>query len=723
MKSTFKLGLESAQILTPKILDVRYLNAPTAGNPEMTPWIADANDLQPKEVSKFKTNLLHPTRRVEAFLEIENREATIVVAPKGFGKTLLLMAKRLSLQGHYPKILPLGQSLVDKPSGSPSVIVSSEYGDIRDEISYWKNVWLISLGLIIAKNSFGTSENLTPFSRKIIENPDHTSACDVFDVILTSTREDYYKFLDDHNDIIMPKIRNIDSQIAMFIDNIDEYFGETYSASFDGKSRHFGELKDSFWYLSQLGLALSSREINRINKHVKIFISMRKEVLQKSIHMGSFWTQLKGKCIDIEYTNDDIKHMIQKNIESENKKNLVNPYLSDPMDRFVGEGMTIVHPTTGDEEDFLDFWVRHTLNRPRDVISIGREISLLKPEERTPARLSKCVRSEAASLVRAYMYEMQPHLPGFDPDLICRLIPSNTLNRNDLDDISKNYAKEFISKYSTEDLHTHHIFCALFKIGILGYIAYDVDTSRFVQVFRQVGEDSLDEAGVIPNVDRYVIHPSLDNLIGQMRPKYFENLNRYNVIGQGRVWRSERAISYIIKGDVKGYSQIMKDPTQAEAFSKMFESALKAANVGLDYAEITNGDSVTIIDRNPVSAISAAREIALRVFNSEFKKHMRFGGHAGFISITSEGGIKKPQGYAIRTAARIEEVGVPGHIIVSEKFIDEMRDQFENPVFGIRALEPGELPNLHFRDGEFNVAKSSGYDEATWMKLFSVFRD
>lgn len=654
----------------------------------MTPWIPDANDLQPSQVVSFQNNLLHPTRRVEAFLEPENREATIVVAPKGFGKTLLLMAKRFSLKTSITRILPEGQTLIDKPSGSPSVIKSSEYGEIRDEVSYWKNLWLVSIGLTITKAQVFRLENLSTSTQKIIDNEDLVSCCDIFDAILTSDRDDYYNYIDDYNDHIISKVRKIDSQVALFVDNIDEYFGDSYAADFDGKSRHFGTLKDSYWYHSQLGLALASRELNGINKHLKIFVSIRKEVLQKSVKMGSFWTQLKGKSIEIKYTEADIEAIISKNIKSEQKKNLVSPAAALSIDKFVGKNTQIVHPKTGDEEDFLSFWIRHTLNRPRDVISIGREISLLQPSERTADRLSKCVRKEAADLVRAYMYEMQPHLPGFDPDLICRLIPSNTFTKQELETVSKAYSESFRNKYTTSETHTDHVFCALFKIGILGYVASDVD-GAIRQAFRPIGEDSLDEAGILPDVERYIVHPSMDNLIGELNPKYYQSLNKYNVIGNGRVWREERSISYVVKGDVKGFSKICAEENKATEFDKYIRKSLREVSQGIDYSEVSGGDSVLMVDKNPVSVISAASELAIKLENSEFNCQMRFGAHAGFISIVAENGVKRLQGgYALRTAARLEQAGIPGIVLASDQFLEAMQAQFENTIFKFIKLEP-----------------------------------
>src|SRR5262249_34549299 len=78
---------------------------------------------------------LHPNPEIRSFLRADNKSTTIVIAPKGFGKTLLLKAKRLSIQDKYGHILPTG-ALVEKPSGLPSVIPTTDYSDLRDSESH-----------------------------------------------------------------------------------------------------------------------------------------------------------------------------------------------------------------------------------------------------------------------------------------------------------------------------------------------------------------------------------------------------------------------------------------------------------------------------------------------------------------------------------------------------------------------------------------------------------
>ena len=41
-------------------------------------------------------------------------------------------------------------------------------------------------------------------------------------------------------------------------------------------------------------------------------------------------------------------------------------------------GVRVVHGT-GDEEDVVAFWIRHTFRRPRDIVFIGRDLAAIDP--------------------------------------------------------------------------------------------------------------------------------------------------------------------------------------------------------------------------------------------------------------------------------------------------------------------------------------------------------
>ena len=62
----------------------------------MRAWTVDADDI--RVVEDFDESLLHRTPEIEGFLTPDRDDKFIVIGTKGFGKTLLLKAKRILYQ-------------------------------------------------------------------------------------------------------------------------------------------------------------------------------------------------------------------------------------------------------------------------------------------------------------------------------------------------------------------------------------------------------------------------------------------------------------------------------------------------------------------------------------------------------------------------------------------------------------------------------------------------
>src|SRR5260370_11169600 len=95
----------------------RLCSEPPAASPggDMRAWTVDADDIRVAE--DFDESLLHRTPEIDSFLTADRDDKFIVIATKGFGKTLLLKAKRILYQRESrPGRLPT-RNLLDKPIG------------------------------------------------------------------------------------------------------------------------------------------------------------------------------------------------------------------------------------------------------------------------------------------------------------------------------------------------------------------------------------------------------------------------------------------------------------------------------------------------------------------------------------------------------------------------------------------------------------------------------
>src|SRR5262245_19660763 len=114
----------------------------------MKPWTVDADDIQIAD--DLDATLLHKTPWIESFLEERRGDQFIVTATKGFGKTLLLKAKRIGFGESAATVCIPEHGLLDKPIGDKifSADMLELYGNSTDN---WRRVWLIAIAAATLK--------------------------------------------------------------------------------------------------------------------------------------------------------------------------------------------------------------------------------------------------------------------------------------------------------------------------------------------------------------------------------------------------------------------------------------------------------------------------------------------------------------------------------------------------------------------------------------------
>ena len=235
-------------------------------------WVVDAKDIEPEDLDQFHGQLLHLNNQIADFLDPTATEEMLIIAPKGFGKTLLLKAKRQSMRQRYGTMLT-ERAVVDKPSANPDLMSHREYGSVRETEAYWKALWSIALTLAVEKH-LGVCPQLGGPLEKLVRNDNLRSACDLFTNLLALPRDAYFAAFKDYVAHLLPVFRRVHSSLAMFVDNIDEYF-EDFLASDLVDSEEQRAIYRSYWHFAQVGIALAARDLHAINNHVKIFASIR----------------------------------------------------------------------------------------------------------------------------------------------------------------------------------------------------------------------------------------------------------------------------------------------------------------------------------------------------------------------------------------------------------------------------------------------------------------
>ena len=116
----------------------------------MPAWVEDAQQLtELRDLSNSQNSVLLRTTEVEEFLSNLNSSSHALVAPKGFGKTLVLKLKRISLQENDYRCFPFSP-IVDRPSNKPPIL-PNEIINVLENSDNWETLWNIAFSICLIK--------------------------------------------------------------------------------------------------------------------------------------------------------------------------------------------------------------------------------------------------------------------------------------------------------------------------------------------------------------------------------------------------------------------------------------------------------------------------------------------------------------------------------------------------------------------------------------------
>jgi len=655
------------------------------------PWRVEADTLPEMAYDHYRHTLIHETSSIKAYLAPKHQERTILVAPKGYGKTLLLIAKKKSLlEARSGQIVMAENRFIDRPLGIFPVIKRELLDLLSSDYEFWKSLWKISLSLSAIK-AFARATRERPTDRALLEHDwygriiadDHKyfEAGEIFADLLSQD----YKYIVNiiaRSNAVFPYFNRINTQIVFFIDNVDEYFRpvlEDRSARTTGRHSLYRNRSNSVWSLAQIALASVAYELEKTNHHIKIYCTIRHEAFLKMPEVESDAFQISGRCTKIEYTRDDLEKIFLKNIDITAKERLVDPDHLDAMLRLVGEeNKAVQHRFVSRPEAIFDYFLRHTLYRPRDLMFIGGEIVKIDPSQRSAQAIRAAVDTATKTIVDSIFGEMRPFFTVPNREVLFRRIEANVLTLDQLDDVSAAYVADLGDASRDPDGEMGHPFSVLHKLGLLGTVRLEFgNQGRWRQCFLQPTEIQISNDTELPVSEYYLIHPALvQSIYERSAGKFTRGYDTRNIIGNQLEWEDPITYSFVLKGDMVGYSQVMNSELYEIVTRKLYEWAREICR-DLMFVDVSGGDSILMIDGSAERSVRCATELVRRAGDfQERPMKMRFGGAAGPIAFErmrrmhngSWDTITVPMGLALRTSALLEPLATPGSALVEERF-------------------------------------------------------
>src|SRR5262245_36020551 len=188
----------------------------------MRPWTIDADDIH--IANDYDDEVLHKPAWIQDFLDAGRDDKFIVVGPKGFGKTLLLKAKRIRYQEGGRQCIPQ-DTLLDKPVGDK--VFSRQLIRLYEDIEPWSKVWLVAIASAVLKQT-GLPEDLevSPRFSNLLKSKQLRSVLDHFVVLLDYAPRDIHRCAQETDTQLVPLLRGLGTPVGIFIDSVDEYFNK-----------------------------------------------------------------------------------------------------------------------------------------------------------------------------------------------------------------------------------------------------------------------------------------------------------------------------------------------------------------------------------------------------------------------------------------------------------------------------------------------------------------
>lgn len=535
------------------------------------PWIFESGNI---DFSKDVENILLRNESIDRYLSTNHRDKYLfLVGPKGIGKTFLLNYKSYLLR------LQHNDEIKFSPPNELSenlMIFFAQFS--KDEITkfqssdIWENIWKYAL-LSVSCKTYGIE------IEEFLELPenDFSKVSNVLSFLL-SDRKNLSKTLNSGMPKLIAKAGTIKSGIAIFLDGIDI----AVDCFVDEKFYDYETYQDKplkVWTNIHVGIAKSIYDISKLNSHIKIHTTLRSEAFK--LIPGGQGMNLDGFAIHLNYSGNELKEIFNNNIKLTNERKLVNPDGHDCIEKFLGYNL-MPHPFVKNQtENPLDFILRHTLGRPREIVYLGNKLYFEKISKMDYKNTNEQDRIED---IRFFINEKSEDIIS---NYLKEIIPT----------FSEEYLIKFLKKVQSNVFHYKILnkeeidFLGIcYNVGLVGIITNKTSKNGEivkVQHFKNAGDYVYHNNNDFPKSEFYITHPILDCYFTKIFNLDFYNSK--NIIGQNYNFEVPKflydyAISYSShdKSFVDSITSGLKENKLKVFYDRDFEKELIGVDL-LDY--------------------------------------------------------------------------------------------------------------------------------------------
>lgn len=505
------------------------------------PWTEDADNI--REMDQLQKMTLYETEFVRDFLSRQTYYY-FLTAPRGFGKTYLLLAKRNDYQkiraeqldSQGIKIIP-SDALRDLPLGN--VTLNKKVIDFLAKDECIDVLWGLSIVfscLRISSLKKDLDANGNELAKEFL-NCKSQSPFSYFQRFLDLLKEDTRKFFRLHREYnvnLMDWYRDIHQSIIMFLDDMDD----NLDIHIDRNRNALGIKVPEIWVNAQISLLRVATQLMRSNHHIRIYVAIREEAYSKLFEKSTDSMLIEAKTIHLKYSKQQLKNMFIAHIRNEESEKLKEPTLriEDPIKAFLGTSSlknANVLPQT--EEDIFELIYRHSLGRPREIVAFGHELRRLNIAERNSSQIIARIEKCAKGIVSQYINELQC-FEEIDIQEFLKNIDCNVMTQREVLQVCAKGNKLEQCEGQCDNcsqFNTSNILDVLYRQGLMGYVS--CKEGKPIQIFLSRNLMSADSRrAILPKSEYYLIHPALSQWIKEQNDKFV--MDGVNVVGNGYKW-------------------------------------------------------------------------------------------------------------------------------------------------------------------------------------------
>ncbi len=174
---------------------------------------------------------------------------------------------------------------------------------------------------------------------------------------------------------------------------------------------------------------------------------------------------------------------------------------------------------------------------------------------------------------------------------------------------------------------------------------------------------------------------------------------------------------FVLKADIKNYSRFMSDPELSKYIPENFEILVRKNAMDCFYYEVTEGDSLRIIEYDFKKLVKVAKRIIEDTNDLKENPEIRIAIDFGSIVYSQAGGIvtKIKTGEPLRTSARLEPYVKPNEIWFTENCL---KSELDNSI-KYTELHDNEV-DLTPINGKYNLKKKDSSEPGILMNLYKI---